>query len=75
MNPVHLGVHQLNELGSGRWNLLGRHRWPPWVALPPYPIHPTGELSNRFDSTTKTISKPTMLPLETEIQDQKHHIA
>jgi hypothetical protein len=63
-----LEVYQLNELGSGMWNLLG-------VALPPYPIHPTGELPNRFDSTTKTIPKPTMLPLETEIHDQKHHIA
>jgi hypothetical protein len=68
MNPIHLGVHQLNEFGLGRWNLLG-------AALQPYPIHPAGELPNRFDSTIKIIPKPTMLPLETEIYDQKHHIA
>jgi hypothetical protein len=55
MNPVHLGVHQLNELGLGRWNLLG-------AALLLYPIHPIGKLPNRFDSTIKTIPKPTMLP-------------
>jgi hypothetical protein len=55
MNPVHLGVYQLNEFGSGRWNLLG-------AALPPFLIHPTGELPNRFDSTTKIIPKPTISP-------------
>jgi hypothetical protein len=62
MNPVYLVVHQLNEIRLGRWNLLG-------VALPPYLIHPTGELPNQFDSTTKIIPKPTMLPLETEIHN------
>jgi hypothetical protein len=69
MNPVHLGVHQLNELGSGKWNLLGMALPAPMGALPPYPVHPTGEIPNRFDLTIKTIPKPTILPLETEIHD------
>jgi hypothetical protein len=59
------------QVGGIYW---GWHCRSPWAALPPYPVHSTGEIPNVFDSTTKTIPKPTMLPLETKIHDQKNHI-
>jgi hypothetical protein len=37
--------------------------------------HSTGEIQNWLDSTTKTLYKPFILPLETEIHGQNQHIA
>jgi hypothetical protein len=37
--------------------------------------HSTDEIQNLLDLTPKNLSKPFILPLETEIHDQNQHIA